>query len=140
MDTRRVAEFEERYQRLDEWELADIYAKYGSLTEEARAALDGVIQSRNIDLDKMRQQEASEELHRAEIEQERYEKWKKRDAFLSKIFLVIGLPIAIAGALLRPERAYETFISTLVQAVGLGLVAWVVLAIKRSRSKRSDLS
>lgn len=138
MDTRRLADFEERYRRLDEWELADIYAKYGSLTDEARAALDGVIRSRNIDLDNLRQQEATEELHRAEMEQKIYEKWKKRDAFLLKISLALGVAIAIVGALLSPERAYETFISTLVQAVGLGLLAWVVLAIKRSRSKRSQ--
>jgi hypothetical protein len=138
MDTSRVAEFEERYRQLDEWELADIYAKYSTLTDEARAALDGVIRDRNIDLAKMRQQEATEELHRAEVEHVRYERWKKRDAFLLKVFVAIGLPIAIVGALLRPERAYETFVSTLVQTAGLGLVAWVVLAIKRSRSKRKQ--
>jgi hypothetical protein len=111
MDNHKVSEFAAHYQSLSEWELADIHGKYTSLTEEARAALDAVVADRRIDFEKMRQAEAVEELERAAIEQTKSEKKTKRDSRLFKIFLAVGLPIIILGALLRPERAYETLIS-----------------------------
>lgn len=137
MDKDKVAEFAARYQRLSEWELADIHARSATLTEEARAALVAVTADRGIDLKKLRQEEAAEEVERAAVEQANAEKKERRDARLFKILLVIGLPIVVLGALLRPERTYETFISALVQGVGLVVLAWIILMFKRSRNKRT---
>jgi hypothetical protein len=137
MDEQRVAEFIARYQGMEKWEIAELHARASSLTEEARTALDAVISGKNIDIEDIRQKEEEENSLCAEKERVLAEKKKRRDARLFKAFLVVGTPLIVLQALLRPESAYETFVSTLVQVVGVSIAAWVMFAIKRALNKKN---
>jgi len=133
MNNAKVAEFSTRYMCLTEWELADLDARRSSLTEEACIALDAVLANRTIDLKKVRQIEAEEETKQAALEVRKVGKRQTRDARVIKIFLVVGIPIIIFGALFRPERFLETLVSTGVQVVFLGFIYWGYLRWKRSK-------
>ncbi len=124
------------YRQLSEWELLDIHSRSSTLTDEARAALSEVIAERKIDLQRLRQEEAHEERARAAAEDAKEKKRDRRDAFLFKWFLIIGLPIIAIGAFLRPDRAIEAFASALVQGIGLFVIAWLALKVKRRMGKK----
>jgi hypothetical protein len=132
----KVAEFSAHYQSLNEGELADLHDRASSLTEEARMALDAVITNRGIDPEKMRQEAMKEDLDYIAKETVREEERKKRDARHTKIWIAISIPIVVLGMIFRPERTYETLISTITQVLVIVFAAWVVLAIKRSLSRR----
>ena len=135
MDQQKIDEFVERYEGMDVWELVAIHAKEKDLTDEARTALSAVILKRGIDLAVIQEMARQEDSARSEKEKMRTEKKRTRDARIYKVFLVVAVPIAVAGAFLRPERALETFVSSLVSVVGIALIFWPLLMLKRFLSR-----
>lgn len=129
-------QFKAHYREVSEWELLDIHSRSSTLTDDARIALAEVVAERKIDLQKLRQEESAEERARAAVESEKKKKWDQRDALLFKWFLIISLPIIVVWAFLRPDRAVEAFVSSLVQGIGLCLVAWLVMKLKRRLRKK----
>lgn len=90
----KVAEFEARYENLDEGALLDIYTtRYASLIDEARVAFDKVITERGIDLVKMLEDDAKEALAQSKIERAKTEKREKK-------ILIIGLPLLFLASIL----------------------------------------
>lgn len=127
MEKNKVAEFLAHYMRLGEWEISELEARAQSLTEEARTALDIVIADRGIDLEKIRHAAAQEEAEFAAKEQARVIKKEKREALLLKAFFVI----TIFAIIFRPDQAYKTFLSTLMEVIGAVIIVWVALMVKR---------
>lgn len=121
MNNTKVSQFVEHYNSLDEWELLEIHRRRTSLTEEAIAALDKVITPRGTDLVKMQKVETEESERKTAYAEEQRKKSEIRDSRYLKIFWMIAIPLTIFGALFRPERFLETLVSTLTQAILLGL-------------------
>lgn len=132
MDKSKVAEFSAHYQRLDEWALADIHAKGGSLTDEALFALNSVIADKGIDLENIRQTVAKQDSEYAEKELVRTKKREKRETQLLIVFFII----AALGVIFRPGQAYKTLLETLVQVAFIAVIVWGVQAIRRFLSRR----
>jgi hypothetical protein len=132
------ADFLERYRRLSEWELAEIHARASALTEEARMALASVAAERGIDFPRLHQEERDEQSQLAEAEQNRDEKRNVRSALLFKVMAIIVVPVVALGMLFRPEQTYQTFISVLVQGIGIAVIAWIVLRFKGARRNRKQ--
>lgn len=132
MNKEQIAALVAHYQEMDEWEIADLYARASSLTEEGRHALATVISQRKIDVQKIREQGLAEE--RALLEQERIreQKRKARDARWFRIMLIVIIPLIVLSALLRPEKSWETLVSSLVQALGVTAIALVFLKLRRA--------
>lgn len=135
MDKQKIDEFVERYECMGEWEIAAIHAKEKDLTDEARAAIAAVMSKRGIDLAAIQERARHEDSARSEKEKIRTEKKRSRDARIYKAFLIIAVPIVVLGAFLRPERALETFVSSLVQVAGIALIGWLLLMLKRFLSR-----
>lgn len=84
MNTKKITEFEERYQNMHEEELVDIHENQNSLVEEAKIALAKVISERKIDLIKLAREVHEEKEHRIKKREIIKEKEQKRDAFFIK--------------------------------------------------------
>ena len=125
MNTKKITEFEERYQNMHEEELVDIHENQNSLVEEAKIALANVISDRKIDLTKLAQEEQEEKEHRIKKREIIKEKEQKRDAFFYKIMLVIGIPVCLFQLLFNPDKFIQTFFST----IGFAFVLAIVLGI-----------
>lgn len=136
MNQQKIAEFAAHYQVLDEWEIANLSARSSSLTEEARHALAMVISDRKIDLKRIHEENLDEQRVLAQQERTRQEKREARDARWLKIMLVICIPLIIVGVFVRPEKTLEALVSTVVQAVGIALIALVVFKLKRVFEKQ----
>ena len=136
MDIQKMAELTSHYDDMDEGEILEVHNRFSSLTEEGRMALNDVIARRGIDLDNMQQEINEEIFERVEKEKEREDKKDKRDSRFFKIFLFIGTPLIIVGALLSPERSYETLVETITQILALALILWVVYVIRRKGKKK----
>lgn len=135
MDQARFNEFVARYEQMDEWQIVRIQSQESDLTEEAKAALGQVIASRSIDPQKLRENSAAEDEQRAQKQKIKEDISRKREAKIFKIILIATAPVIVVAAMLNPGRSYEVFIASSVQAVGLALIAWVILKIKRYFSR-----
>ncbi|MDX1367615.1 hypothetical protein [Pseudomonas sp.] len=131
MNRQKIDEFIERYESMDEWQIIEIHSKEKDLTNEARIALATVISKRGVDLNKVLEEAKEEDLARTEKAKIRIDNQRKRDTRIYKIFFVIAVPIILLGAVFRPERAFETFISSLAQAAGIAIIFWLALMLKR---------
>lgn len=125
MNTKKITEFEERYQNMHEEELVDIHENQNSLVEEAKIALAKVISERKIDLIKLAREVHEEKEHRIKKQEIIKEKEQKRDAFFYKIMLVIGIPVCLFQLLFNPDKFIQTFFST----IGFAFVLAIVLGI-----------
>lgn len=125
MNTKKITEFEERYQNMHEEELVDIHENQNSLVEEAKIALAKVISERKIDLIKLAREVHEEKEHRIKKREIIKEKEQKRDAFFYKIMLVIGIPVCLFQLLFNPDKFIQTFFST----IGFAFVLAIVLGI-----------
>ena len=131
MNRQKIDEFIERYESMGEWQIIEIHSKEIDLTNEARIALATVISKRGIDLNKALEEAKEEDLARTEKAKIRIDNQRKRDSRVYKIFFVIAVPIILFGAVFRPERAFETLISSLAQAAGIVIIFWLALMAKR---------
>jgi hypothetical protein len=132
MNNEQIAALVAHYQELDEWEIADLYARASSLTEEGRQALATVISQRKVDVQSIHEQGVTEERTLLEQERIRELKRKARDARWFRIMLVVTIPLIALSALLRPEKTWETLVSSLVQALGVTAIALVFLKLRRA--------
>lgn len=128
----QIAALVAHYKELEEWEIADLYARAYSLTEEGRQALATVISQKKIDFQSIREQGLTEERFLLEQERMREQKRKARDARWFRIMLVVTIPSIVLSALLRPEKTWETMVSSLVQALGVTVIALVFLKLRRT--------
>lgn len=132
MNNQQITTLVAHYQEMDEWEIADLYARASSLTEEGRHALATVISHRKIDVQRIHEQRLTAERALLEQERMREQKRKARDARWFKIMLIVTIPLIVLSALLRPEKTWETFVSSLVQALGVVAIALVFLRLRRA--------
>lgn len=132
MNNGQVAALVAHYQEMDEWEIADLHARDSSLTAEGRHALATVISHRNIDVQRIHAQMRMEERTLLDQERMREQKTKARDARWFKIMLIVTIPLIALSALLRPEKTWETFVSSLVQALGVTVIALIFLKLRRA--------
>ena len=131
-----VTQLVAQYSKLDEFAIFELSNHRESLTSHAKTALDLVIQQRAINLSSVRAQLASEQTTADEQERLRQEAWRRKDAFWLKTFLVVGVPLVVLGLAFQPERTYVTLVSTIVQAVGIVALVWVVLRVRRALNGR----
>ncbi|MDI1338170.1 hypothetical protein [Polaromonas sp.] len=113
-------------------------ARKASLTEEAQVALVSVLSERDVLVGKIRRLNAAEDQRRAQTTQEVTSRKEMRNAKLAKWFFVISLPVIALSALLKPAQAWQTLVSSTVQAIGIFVVGWVALFIKRKLSVKSS--
>lgn len=62
----------------------------------------------------------------------------KNDEWYKSPYFAIGIPIITFGVIFRPNLAYETFISTLVQIIGLAVIVGVFYGIKWAIDKTKE--
>jgi len=124
MDEAKVVMLAAHYRTLDEWELASIYEKSATLTDEAKEALTQVAKERRLSLPDMvaaRRTEIAEAASDKEDQDQKsmdsFDRWSKR-------VMLAFLLLAVVGALLRPERSWETLVSTLTQVLLLTAVLY----------------
>jgi|GEM_PF-6438623 len=134
MDTNKISEFIELYRGMHEDELAVLSEKQ-TLVPEAKTALATVILERNIDLNKLAQEEAEETEHRIKKQQIITEKKEKRDAILFKVLLVIAIPICIFQLLFNPNKFFQTLMSSIGSAIGLAIILGIAHGIKKTFKK-----
>jgi endonuclease/exonuclease/phosphatase family metal-dependent hydrolase len=132
-----ISEFTARYMSMHEEDLAQLASRRGTLTEEAQAALDTALAARGIDLAALQEADRQEVAAVERQLQEEEKRQEKRRAQYAKIFFAVAVPIAVVAAIFRPERAYETLVSSIVEIVLLGALACVFVAIKKALNKRS---
>lgn len=136
MEKSKVAEFTESYMGMHEEDLVRLLGRRSTLVEEAQAALDKVLVERAIDIAGIKEAERKEVHALAEKEREAEARNERRHASQTKIFLWVCIPITLLGILVNPDRSYYTFISSLTQAVLLGLIALLFVYIRRAVAKR----
>ena len=131
MDTKKVLEFLERYQSMGEDELVVIHEKQSLLVEEAKMALATVISERNIDLQELIKDEIKEKEQRIKKQELIAIKKQKRDAFIYKIMLVVGLPLCLFQFLFNPDRFFQTLFATIGSALGIAIILGVLYMFKK---------
>ena len=136
MDESKVAEFTASYAAMHEEDLVRLLGRRATLVEEAQIALEKVLAKRVIDVAGIKQAERKENLDLGEKAKEAEARNERRHASQTKVFLWVCIPITLLGMLINPDRSYYTFISTLTQAVLLGLIALLFIAIRRAIAKR----
>lgn len=135
MDTNKISEFVERYENMHEDELAIIHQNQSSLVEEAKVALATVISERKIDLTKLAQEEYQEKEQRIKKRELVTEKKQKRDAFVYKAMLVIGVPICLFQLAFNPDKFVQTLFSTVAFAVSIGIISGIIYLLKKALKK-----
>lgn len=141
MDQQAIDHFRQRYLQLSEEDLEALDARKASLVEEAQVALVSVLSERDVLVGKIRRLNAAEDQRHAQATQEVSSRKEMRDAKLAKWFFFISLPVIALSALLRPEQAWQTLVSSTVQAIGIFVVVWIALLIKRKlgvKNRKSD--
>lgn len=136
MDESKVAEFTASYMAMHEEDLVRLVDRRSTLVEEAQAALDTVLAKRAIDIKGIKEAGRKEVHDLAEKAKEAEARKDRRHASQTKIFLWVCIPFTLLGILVNPEKSYVTFISSLTQAALLGLIALLVVFIRRAISKR----
>ncbi|MDO9113247.1 MAG: hypothetical protein Q7U63_05560 [Polaromonas sp.] len=140
MDQRITDNFRQHYLQLPEEDLEALDARKASLTEEAQVALVSVLSERDVLVGKIRRLNAAEDQRRTQAVQEVSSQKELRNAKLVKWFFFVSVPVIALSALLGPEQAWQTLISSTVQAVGIFVAIWVALFIKRKLSVKNSKS
>lgn len=135
MDTKKISELVEHYRSMHEEELAVLSKKQNNLVPEAKVALATVISERNIDLNKLAQEESEEIKQRIKKQEVITEKKEKRDAIFYKIMLVIGVPVCIFQLFFNPNKFFQTILSTVGAAIAIAIVLGIFHVIKKTNNK-----
>lgn len=136
MNDAKVAEFTARYMSMHEEDLAQLRSKRETLTEEAQTALNIVLAERNIDFASLQEAEKQEAIDFSKKFQETENRKEKRHFKYAKILFAIFIPIALLGVIFNPERSYSIFISSLVQAILLGVIYILIVAVRRAIARK----
>jgi hypothetical protein len=136
VDNSKVAEFTASYIDMHEEDLVRLLGRRSTLVEEAQVALDKVLVERAIDIAGIKEAERIDVHVLAEKAREAEARKEQRHASQTKIFLWVCIPITLLGILVNPDRSYYTFISSITQAVLLGLIALLFVYIRRAVAKR----
>lgn len=131
MNESKILEYMEQYEAVHEEELEHLDAKRDCLTSEAREALARTIKRRSVSIDDLRTDRSKEQLGIEREELEIAKRIGERDRKLLKLISIISVPLVILGILRSPDSAWQTFVSTLVQVAIIGLIVWVVFAVKK---------
>ena len=133
MDEQKILQFIAHYRTLPEEALAQLHARSDTLTEEAGVALDRTISARRINLLQMAQDEAEQDFVPVATIVKEIEEKEKRDARNTKFFLLFGIPLIFLQLIFDPGK----FVQIAVEALCLGLLAWLILIIRRRMRRRS---
>jgi hypothetical protein len=133
MDKQAASQFIQHYSSVPEEELVRLHASKSALVEEAQFALDEVVARRGVNVEAIRASNEAEDQAAVEAEKVVHERRRNRDATIYKWFLWVFGPIIVIVTLLRPERAWETLVSTVVQVLCIGAVAWLVVRFRRRK-------
>jgi hypothetical protein len=131
MNQQQFTQFKQHYLHLQEEELEQLHARKATLVEEAQVALAAVIAERGVSVETIRRANAIEDAGAIAAASAKAEYKARRDAKLFKWMLIFGVPLIGVRVVLTPEAAWSTLVSSLVQALGLAAIAWLVLFLKR---------
>jgi hypothetical protein len=133
MEQEQIAHFKAVYRGLSEWDIEDLDSRKNGLTDEAQAALSEIIAERQVDVAGMRKEVIDESKALVRQAEEKEEKQRVKDRKVIKVLSVATIPIILILFLIRPERTYQTLISTIVQAVVLAAISGGIYAWRRKK-------
>lgn len=129
MKREQIAHFKSVYRAMSEWDIEELDSRKNGLTEEAQAALSEIIAERQVNIAAMREEVA----HEADVANAKMEAKEKLDRVqeekITKRMLLFVVPLCAVIFLIRPERSYETVVSSIVQGLLLVGLAWGVRAL-----------
>lgn len=138
MNQQAIDHFCQHYIRLSDEELEALDARKTTLLEEAQIALASVLAERGVSVDEIRRVNAAEDEERAKAARDAVRRRGIRDAKLTKWFFIISVPVIVLSILLQPEKAWQTLVSSTVQALGIFVIVWIALLVKRKLSSVSS--
>lgn len=138
MNQQAIDHFYQHYIRLSDEELEALDARKTTLLEEAQIALASVLAERGVSVDEIRRVNAAEDEERAKAARDSVRRRETRDAKLTKWFFIISVPVIVLSVLLQPEKAWQTLVSSTVQALGIFVFVWIALLVKRKLSSVSS--
>lgn len=136
MNQQQLSQFKQHYLYLPEEELEQLHARKATLVEEAQVALTEAIAERGVSVEAIRRSNAIEDAGAVAVASVKAKNKARRDARFFKWMLIFGIPLIGVQVALRPEAAWSTLVSALVQVLGLAAIAWLALLIKRKLGKK----
>ncbi len=128
MDTEKFKEFHERYSSFSEEQLVITHQRKKSLTEEAAAALDHVINSRHIDIEdlkKNRRDGIEIDIKNAEFKNKNKKLWFLKGMVVLYIFIFVGIMFFSPNNEFRIDIAISSIITWFVILVPVFVIRFM---------------